>query len=329
MPNDEPEIQRLNEQHWVLTQVKGGKLHFAPLPKDTNGLRILDIGCGSGIWCVEMAEEYPKAMIVGMDVSPIQPKTKPANVEWIVQDMEDTWRFPEDYFDLIHLSLVHGCVADWDQMMQQITTHLRPGGWVEHQEFSLCRQYLMDEDYQPLPMSDNLDELQPFFKWNRLMEQAALKRGRLLQLGPRLSEFQRNAGLINGAEDVIAHKWGTWMSDPTERALGARTMLGAISGMEGFTTAMFTKALGWSVADTQVFIQEVKRDMRDDNLRKVMDLHVVRSQKPLDKAREGPSASRKGSLQSKIGFSLSQVGAGILIGAAAASALSTWLARRR
>ena len=126
MPNDEPEIQRLNQQHWILTQVKGGALHKAPMPtpKDGQQLKILDVGCGSGIWCIQMAEDYPDAKIVGMDVSPIQPKNKPEHVEWVLLDMEKEWPFPDDEFDLVHLSLVHGCVSDWDAMMAKMARYV-------------------------------------------------------------------------------------------------------------------------------------------------------------------------------------------------------------
>lgn len=74
------------------------------------------------------------------------------------------------------------------------------------------------------------------------MEQAAIKREKVLQLGPRLTTFQRDAGLSNVNEKVFAHRWGTWMEDPKERDLRARTMLNAMSGMEGFTTVMFTNS---------------------------------------------------------------------------------------
>ncbi|KAF2206230.1 hypothetical protein CERZMDRAFT_115866 [Cercospora zeae-maydis SCOH1-5] len=333
MPNDEPEIQRLNEQHCILTQLKGSKLHFAPLPSPDHPMRILDIGCGSGIWCLEMADKYPNANITGMDVSPIQPtNNKPANVEWIVHDMEESdWPFPaqqedgtEGYFDLIHLSLVHGCVADWEQFMRKVVKHLVPGGWVEHQEFSLCRQYMLDAQGQKMDMGEDVDKFPPFFRWNRLMEQAAAKRGRSLQLGPHLKEFQERAGLVAVEERVFAHKWGTWMEDAQERELGERTMLSAMTGMEGFTTALFTKTLGWSLEDTKTFMVDIKQNMRDDSIRKVMDLHVVCGQKPGLPA-ESQLAKDEGG---KISPALS-IGAAVLLAAGTASLLSMWLARRR
>ncbi len=72
LPNDEPEIHRLNQQHHCFTLLKGGRLHLAPLP--STPFRILDVGTGTGIWCIQMAEQYPTAEIIGIDISPIQPE---------------------------------------------------------------------------------------------------------------------------------------------------------------------------------------------------------------------------------------------------------------
>lgn len=58
-----------------------------------------------------------------MDVSPIHPQKKPDAVEWLIHDMEKRWPFPDDHFDLIHLSLVQGNVADWGDMMQKIVRY--------------------------------------------------------------------------------------------------------------------------------------------------------------------------------------------------------------
>lgn len=64
------ELDRLDLQHHVITLLLNGELHMAPLhnPED-----VLDIGTGTGIWAIEMADRYPHARIVGTDLSPVQP----------------------------------------------------------------------------------------------------------------------------------------------------------------------------------------------------------------------------------------------------------------
>ncbi len=48
----------------------GGNLYLAPIvdPKT-----VLDIGTGTGIWAIEMADQYPDATVIGTDLSPVQP----------------------------------------------------------------------------------------------------------------------------------------------------------------------------------------------------------------------------------------------------------------
>lgn len=49
----------------------GGHLHLAPL---VSPMKILDIGTGTGIWAIEMADHYPDSLVIGTDLSPVQPK---------------------------------------------------------------------------------------------------------------------------------------------------------------------------------------------------------------------------------------------------------------
>ncbi|KAH7129545.1 S-adenosyl-L-methionine-dependent methyltransferase [Dactylonectria estremocensis] len=63
LPNNEVENERLDFQHhqWLLTL--GDGLGLAPPNKSDSGVkRVLDLGCGTGIW-----------VVTGIDLSPIQP----------------------------------------------------------------------------------------------------------------------------------------------------------------------------------------------------------------------------------------------------------------
>jgi len=49
-PNDEPEQAREDMKHAMIVHVCDGRLHYAPLG---NSQQILDIGTGTGIWCMD------------------------------------------------------------------------------------------------------------------------------------------------------------------------------------------------------------------------------------------------------------------------------------
>jgi SAM-dependent methyltransferase len=65
-----------------------GQLHKAPIE---NPRRILDIGTGTGIWAIDMADRYPSSKVHGIDLSPIQPKWVPSNCRFTVDDAEGDW----------------------------------------------------------------------------------------------------------------------------------------------------------------------------------------------------------------------------------------------
>jgi len=48
-----------------------GHLHIAPLDKPA---KVLDIGTGTGLWAMEMGDQYPECEITGVDLSPVQPQ---------------------------------------------------------------------------------------------------------------------------------------------------------------------------------------------------------------------------------------------------------------
>ena len=67
--NDDVEQERLDITHHVFRLALGSELCVTKLDRPR---RILDVGTGTGIWAVDMGDEFPSAEIIGTDLSPIQ-----------------------------------------------------------------------------------------------------------------------------------------------------------------------------------------------------------------------------------------------------------------
>lgn len=66
LPTDEIEQDRLDLHHEMLLMLLDGELHKAPIGDSPH--RILDVGTGTGIWAIDMADMYPMAEVLGNDL---------------------------------------------------------------------------------------------------------------------------------------------------------------------------------------------------------------------------------------------------------------------
>lgn len=58
--------------HHIFRLMLGGSLYKAPVSNSPQ--RILDIGTGTGIYAMQIADEFPCSDVLGIDLSPIQPE---------------------------------------------------------------------------------------------------------------------------------------------------------------------------------------------------------------------------------------------------------------
>jgi tRNA G46 methylase TrmB len=66
LPNDEAEQDRLDLQHHIFQMLLDGGLTHTVLPHDRH-LEIVDNGCGTGIWAIEMGDDFPNPSIRGIE----------------------------------------------------------------------------------------------------------------------------------------------------------------------------------------------------------------------------------------------------------------------
>lgn len=131
-PNDEAALEGQDLAHTIYNLTLGA-LHLAPLVRPK---QILDVGTGTGIWAIEMADDYPEAQITGIDLSPIQPELVPVNCMFEVDDANMEWTWEDNFFDFVHVREMFGSIADWDSFAREALRCTKPGGYFEIVEHS-------------------------------------------------------------------------------------------------------------------------------------------------------------------------------------------------
>ncbi|ORY34225.1 S-adenosyl-L-methionine-dependent methyltransferase, partial [Naematelia encephala] len=135
LPADFRELERLDAQHYGFKAAQAGKNYIGPmdeaLPNGGAGKRILDIGTGTGIWAVEIAREFPRAEVYGMDLSPVQHDLNlPENVAFLHEDCTKGLPFPNGHFDVIHSRALVAGIRDWRAFISEANRVLAPGGLI-------------------------------------------------------------------------------------------------------------------------------------------------------------------------------------------------------
>jgi SAM-dependent methyltransferase len=189
LPNDDIEQRRLDLQHHVFLLLLQGKLFHAPIASHPQ--HILDIGTGTGLWAIDMADAFPSAQVIGTDLSPIQPSWVPPNCKFYVDDVEGLWTFSEK-FDLIHGRTMCGSIADWSGLFQQAWNHIRPGGWLEMQEFEMML-YSDDSD---------LEQTEYISNWLNIVNGASRRFGKPFNDSGRLRQGMVEAGFASVHEEI-------------------------------------------------------------------------------------------------------------------------------
>ena len=98
-----------------------------------------------GVACARIVDHmFCCATVIGTDLSPIQSSFVPPNLQFYIEDAEDEWTFTKG-FDFIHGRMLAGGISDWNKFFRQAFGQLKPGGWLEMNEFE-AKFYYHNQD---------------------------------------------------------------------------------------------------------------------------------------------------------------------------------------
>lgn len=274
-PCDQEEQNRMDCMHALFREARRKRLHEYPLVSYGEPPRVLDLGCGTGLWCMDMATEYPDAEIWGMDLANIQPEQILPNIRFRVpRDYESPWNLGEDSFDLIHLRLGCGSVSNWNEVYSSTFRHLKPRtGRFEQVEI----------DIEPRCDDGTLPENATIRRWYASMKQATEIFNRPIAYNHATPYMLAAQGFTDIEERVIRVPLQTWSRHPQERAL-ARWNLAIWAEMdclEAYSLGPLTRApVSWPVDQVKRFCEETVREMNRRDYHIYHNMHIITARRP-------------------------------------------------
>ncbi|CAI6334924.1 unnamed protein product [Periconia digitata] len=283
-PNDETysNYETIVHHLWLLTL--DDRLFLAPIGGGEDGQpgpeRILDVGTGTGLWAVDMADYFPSAEIIATDLSPTQSTSAPPNIRFEVDDACAEWTYPLSSFDFIHIRGLTGCIRDWPYLYSQAYAHLKPHGYIEHLEFSISTSANPDPE-----TSTHAEKLLTSFS-SSILRAGDTYTGMTFRTISLMKPLLVEAGF----RDVVEHRYvwpiGPWPKDPKLKEIGRWGERNWLDGFEGWVMAIYTRILGWKYEEVKKFVEEVRAVVKDRGNTFWHEVRVVYGRKPGDNEKE-------------------------------------------
>nr|XP_019011010.1 uncharacterized protein I206_04317 [Kwoniella pini CBS 10737]OCF49791.1 hypothetical protein I206_04317 [Kwoniella pini CBS 10737] len=199
-PADQDEV--LDRQHYVMLISLPG-LYRGPVEEILNDSsrprRLLDIGCGTGIWVQEMAEQFPRVDCIGVDITPLQHDTHLRNCTYMQVNAPDGLRvFGNESFDVVNMRQMIHATDDYPALIRAAYRLLRPGGVLLLHEIQLR----FHSAWEGFTVHDSAPGAAQIIEW---LDAAHRYRGIDTSLWSRMEDILIEAGFREDATEVYYH----------------------------------------------------------------------------------------------------------------------------
>lgn len=220
---------------------------------------------------MDMAREYPKAQVVGIDLAPIQPSNPPLNCSFYSpRDYESPWVLGEGSWDFVHLQMGCGSVTDWRSVYHKAITHLRPGGYFEQVEI----------DFEMRTEGFTLGPNHPLSVWYRLLKEATDEAKRPIAFDRRTIPRLEDAGFVDVTHVAIPLPLSMWGSDRYSLELGKWYSLAFAESALTLLWAPLVRMKNMPFDEIKRLAEQAKAEAYRKDIRAYNVLHIFTARKP-------------------------------------------------
>lgn len=89
-----------------------------------------------------------------------------------------------------------------------------------------------------------------------------------------------DAGFVDVVETKFEVPWGAWPKDRRRKAIGLWHLEQLKQGLQGIVMGLFTRSLGWTPSEVEVFLVELRKELDDKSYQLLDHAYVVCGRKP-------------------------------------------------
>ncbi|KAI0830806.1 hypothetical protein BC628DRAFT_1312421 [Trametes gibbosa] len=280
LPADDEEFERLDSQHIMFMEAMGKYPHCLNevLADDPSGeaKTCVDLGCGSGSWILDVAQDFPHCSAVAVDLVPMQDVNMPPNCRSEVDDINLGLQHFYGAFNVAHARLVSSGIRDYMGLIDEMVQTLRPRGLIELVEFDF-RVY--DVDKTPI-MPSRLDEEIPWVaRWMNLVNISVEQRGGEPDAANHLHHWVNDHPMLE--ESVYREVWfqtGPWKDGKDsqtarENRIGAMMRDDILAFLKSGRPLLLSNGLDISIVDEVELNAE--RELRESSMQTYIRVQTV------------------------------------------------------
>ncbi|THH29335.1 hypothetical protein EUX98_g4843 [Antrodiella citrinella] len=206
LPADEEELQRLDHQHRMFKAVMG---RYPPpmtevLQQDqTEEKVVVDLGCGSGSWILDVARDFTHCNAIAIDLVPMQTLDLPPNCRSEVDDINLGLQHYLGAFNVAHASFICTGIRDYAGLVDQISNALRRGGLIDLTEYNFVIHDGNKQKIDVPEIKEGEEVTGPWLpRWMSLAQKAIRTRGGEVEAADHLARWVSD----HGAFENVVHR---------------------------------------------------------------------------------------------------------------------------